>query len=70
MEEGNTAIIVGMFFMARCLVPLLIMFGISYLLKRLGYIKESPSPPSELRNGGDEHKNGNTEAGSLKHGTS
>jgi hypothetical protein len=70
MEEGNTSLIVFSFFVARCLVPLLIMFGISYLLKRLGFIKESPSPPSELRNGGDEHKNGNTEAGGLKHGTS
>ncbi len=70
MEEGNTSIIVGLFFMARCLVPLLIMFGISYLLKRLGYIKESLSPPPELRNEGDGYKKGNTEEGGLTHGTS
>ena len=70
MEEGNTSLIVCTFFVVRCLVPLLIMFGISYLLKRLGYIKESPSPPPELRNGGDEYKKGNTEEGGLMHGTS
>ena len=70
MEEGNTSIIVGLFFMARCLVPLLIMFGISYILKRLGYIKESPSPPPEYRNGGDEYNKGNTEEGGFTHGTS
>ena len=70
MEEGNTSIIVSLFFMARCLVPLLIMFGISYILKRLGYIKESPSAPPESRNVGDEHNKGNTEEGGLTHGTS
>jgi hypothetical protein len=70
MEEGNTSLIVCTFFLARCLVPLLIMFGISYLLKRLGYIKEPPSLPSESRNGGDEHNIGNTEEGGLTHGTS
>jgi hypothetical protein len=32
----------------RCLVPLLIMFGISYLLKRFGLIKESPIASDEL----------------------
>jgi hypothetical protein len=52
MEEGNTSLIVFTFFVARCLVPLLVMFGISYILKRLGYIKDSTSLPAESRNGG------------------
>ncbi len=43
---ANPVIIVLMF-LARCLVPLLVMLGISYLLKRLGLIQEPPSPTEE-----------------------
>jgi hypothetical protein len=32
---------------ARCLVPLLIMLGVSYLLRRLGLVKTPPKPPQE-----------------------
>ncbi|MGE5124504.1 MAG: hypothetical protein ACM3H7_08295 [Acidobacteriaceae bacterium] len=31
---------------ARCLIPLLVLFGISYLLRRLGVISK-PTPPTE-----------------------
>ncbi len=31
---------------ARCLVPLVILFGVSYLLRRLGVIAK-PTPPPE-----------------------
>jgi hypothetical protein len=31
----------------RCVVPLLILFGISYLLRRLGLVAETPAPPDE-----------------------
>lgn len=44
-------VIIALMFVARCLVPLLIMLGISYLLKRLGFIQEPPPPPRD-RNGG------------------
>ena len=43
-SAANPAIIILMF-VARCLVPLVIMLGISYLLRKLGLIPESPQPP-------------------------
>ena len=44
MEEASAnPIIILLMFIARCLVPLLIMLGISYLLRRLGLIKEPPA---------------------------
>jgi hypothetical protein len=44
MDPANPVIITLMFIL-RCLVPLLIMLGVSYLLKRLGLIEEAPPPP-------------------------
>jgi hypothetical protein len=58
---ANPVIIVLMF-LARCLVPLLIMLGISYLLKRLGLIQEPPQPPEE------ETTQNNHGEGDLVHG--
>jgi hypothetical protein len=52
MDEVNPTIIVLMF-LARCLVPLVIMLGISYLLRRYGLITAPPPPPKELDDGGD-----------------
>ena len=49
-------------FILRCLVPLLVMLGISYLLKKLGFIATPPpAPPDEANN----ENNGN---GGLAHG--
>lgn len=53
MDEVNPTIIVLMF-LARCLVPLVIMLGISYLLRRYGLIAGPPPPPKELDDGGDD----------------
>lgn len=50
MDEVNPVIIALMFFL-RCLVPLAIMLGISYLLRRYGLITAPPPPPIELDNG-------------------
>lgn len=52
MDEVNPTIIVLMF-LARCLIPLVIMLGISYLLRRYGLITAPPPPPKELDNGGN-----------------
>lgn len=43
-------LVVPLMFVLRCLVPLAIMLGLSYLLKRLGLIKEPPAqpPPGEI----------------------
>lgn len=63
MEEVNP-ILIALMFGLRCLVPLLIMLGISYLLKRLGLIKDAPAaPPSLEANGGNQE-----ESGDLLHG--
>ncbi|HEX7973431.1 MAG TPA: hypothetical protein VF498_03410 [Anaerolineales bacterium] len=47
--------IIALMFVARCLVPLLIMLGISYLLKRLGFIQEAPPPPKDQNRGNHEN---------------
>lgn len=39
-------IIIVLMFLARLAIPILIMLGISYLLKRLGLIKEPPPSPN------------------------
>lgn len=49
-ELQANPIIIGFLFVLRCLVPLLIMLGISYLLRRFGLIVQPP-PPSN--NGSD-----------------
>lgn len=46
-ETSASPVIVVLLFVLRCLVPLAILFGISYLLRRLGLVAESPEPPAE-----------------------
>jgi hypothetical protein len=52
-------------YILRCLVPLGIMLGISYLLRRLGLIKETPTPPEDLD---DDHNHNGASNGGLAHG--
>jgi len=35
---------------ARCFIPLLILFGVSYLLRRLGVIAKPAPPPTDYQN--------------------
>lgn len=65
-ETTESPIIVALLFVARCVVPLLIMLGISYLLRRLGLIAESPPPPEN--NNGPRGNNGNQNGGGIAHG--
>jgi len=44
---------VALLCVARCLVPLLILFGISYLLRRFGVIAKPAQPPEEYQNSKD-----------------
>ncbi|MFT3892885.1 MAG: hypothetical protein QM730_14730 [Anaerolineales bacterium] len=53
MNETTNPIFVGLLFILRCLVPLVILFGISYLLRRLGLVAETPEPPSGYDENGD-----------------
>jgi hypothetical protein len=52
-ETSASPVIVALLFVLRCLVPLAILFGISYLLRRLGLVAETPAPPSEEDENGD-----------------
>jgi len=48
MEDGSAnPIFIALLCIARCLVPLLIMLGISYLLRKFGLVKPSPEAPQE-----------------------
>jgi hypothetical protein len=47
-ETAANPVFVILLFILRCLVPLVILFGISYLLRRFGLVTiESPEPPDE-----------------------
>ncbi len=50
-EAAESPIVVALLFALRCLVPLILMLGVSYLLKRLGLIAEPPQAPPEENNG-------------------
>ncbi len=70
MENANTnPFFVALFFIVRCLVPMLIMLGISYLLKRLGLITPPPEPPPDSDNGDNngDHQHPNNGEGGLAH---
>lgn len=53
-ESPASPIFVALLFILRCLVPLGILFGISYLLRRLGLVAETPEPPSGYDENGDD----------------
>jgi len=55
MENADpNPVFIGLFFIIRCLVPLIILFGISYLLRRLGLVADQPA--------GEDEKTGTNEA--------
>jgi len=47
-DTSANPIFVALLFILRCLVPLAILFGVSYLLRKLGLVAvETPEPPEE-----------------------
>lgn len=46
-ETTGSPFFVALLFILRCLVPLAILFGVSYLLRRLGLVNIENSEPSE-----------------------
>jgi hypothetical protein len=47
-ETASNPVFVALLFILRCLVPLAVLFGISYLLRRFGLVTiEAPEPPEE-----------------------
>ena len=52
-ETSANPVFVALLFVLRCLVPLAILFGISYILRKLGLVAETPEPPIENDENGD-----------------
>jgi len=53
-------VFVALLFILRCFVPLAVLFGVSYLLRKLGLVAETPEPPSDYDdNGKDQSSPGN-----------
>jgi hypothetical protein len=44
---------VALLCVARCLVPLVILFGISYLLRRFGIVAKPAPPPEDYQKSQD-----------------
>jgi len=63
-ETSASPLIVPLLFVLRCLIPLLILFGVSYLLRRLGLIAEPPPEPKE-----DPAYDNHSGKGDLSHGS-
>ena len=52
-ETTTNPVFVALLFILRCLVPLAILFGISYILRKLGLVAETPEPPQDYEEKGD-----------------
>ena len=53
-DASANPIFVALLFILRCLVPLAILFGISYLLRKMGLVAiEAPEPPENRDEGGE-----------------
>ena len=63
--EGPIFLVEALLFVLRCVVPLLLMLGVSYLLKRFGLISPPPPPPPD-RDNDNNHDNSN--GGGVAHG--
>ena len=52
-DASANPVFVAFLCILRCLVPLLLLFGISYLLRRLGVIAKPAPPPEEYQKSED-----------------
>ncbi len=52
-EASVNPIYIALLCVARCLVPLVILFAISYLLRRFGVIAKPAPPPEEYQSSED-----------------
>ncbi|OGO16802.1 MAG: hypothetical protein A2Z14_07040 [Chloroflexi bacterium RBG_16_48_8] len=64
MENTSTnPLIIALLFVLRCIMPLAIMLGISYILRRYGLIRESTSQEE----GSEEENHNNHDEGDSFH---
>ncbi len=55
-DTSANPIFMALLFILRCIVPLAVLFGISYLLRKMGLVAaEAPEPPDDRDNGGTDH---------------
>jgi hypothetical protein len=48
MNDSSNPVIMALLFILRCLVPVAVLFGISYLLRKMGFVSaETPEPPDD-----------------------
>ncbi len=69
-EPTASPLVVPLLFLLRCLVPVILLLGVSYLLKRLGLIAEPPTPPPGFNNGNGGNGHPENGEGGLAHGKS
>jgi hypothetical protein len=68
-KAGASPLFVSLFFIARCIIPLILMLGVSYLLRKMGLIAEPPKPPPGYEDENNENsQNNHTTEGDLAHG--
>lgn len=67
-EMTANPFVIILFFIIRCLIPLAIMLGISYIIRRFGLVTAPPPPPKEPENEADNHQIDTN--GGLAHGKS
>ena len=71
MDQTNAnPLFVPLFFIVRCLLPLMILLGVSYLLRRFGFIAPPPTPPYEepdKEEEGEHHNNHINGEGGVAH---
>jgi hypothetical protein len=63
-DTTSSPLIVSLLCVLRCLVPVLILFGISYILRRFGFITPPPPEPKE-----ESKENNHSGKGDLVHGS-
>ena len=65
--ESNPLFVL-LLFVLRCLVPLAVMIGVSYLLKKFGFIKTPPELPTNYEDEDENSDASNHTNGDLAHG--
>lgn len=54
-DTSANPIFVALLFILRCIIPLAVLFGISYLLRKMGLVAaESPEPPDDRAENGQD----------------
>ena len=62
-EPSANPVWVALFCVARCVIPLILLLGVSYLVKKLGLVSEPPQPPQ------DSTESNNQSEGGFVHGS-